>query len=105
MAGKQLNELPRLGAVSDSALLLAQQDGATGATTAAQLASYVLMDANIVGVTAIAVTEAVDGTVTMINTLESGNMEAIIISPDENGNPSKLTYNGKEIPISWAVSE
>lgn len=56
-------------------------------------------------VSAISITEAADGTVTMVNTTESGNTETIVITPDMNGNPYKLTYNGKEIPIRWAVSE
>ena len=55
-------------------------------------------------VTAISVTEAADGTVTMVNTLEEGT-ETIVIGADASGNPNKLTVNGKEIPISWAVSE
>ena len=49
----------------------------------------------------IAVTESADGTVTMVNTLEGGGTETLVISPDANGNPSKLTYNGTEIPITW----
>ena len=52
-------------------------------------------------ITAISVTESADGTVTMVNTLEGGGTETIVISPDANGNPSKLTYNGTEIPITW----
>lgn len=55
-------------------------------------------------VTAISVTEAEDGTVTMVNTLESGSTETIIVTPDESGNPSVMTYNGTEIPITWVVS-
>ena len=54
-------------------------------------------------VTGISVTESADGTLAMVNTLDNG-METIILTPDENGNPSRLSYNGKEIPISWAVS-
>ena len=49
----------------------------------------------------IAVTEAADGSVTMVNTLVGGGTETLVISPDANGNPSKLTYNGTEIPITW----
>lgn len=56
-------------------------------------------------VKSIAITEGVDGSVTMVNTLDDGTTETIVISPDESGNPNKLTYNGKEIPISWVVSE
>ena len=48
------------------------------------------------------VTEAADGTVTMVNTLSSGD-ETIVIGADESGNPNKLTYNGKEIPVDWVV--
>ena len=51
----------------------------------------------------VSVTEAADGTVTMVNTLDSGT-ETIVIGADANGNPNKLTYNGKEIPVEWAVS-
>lgn len=58
----------------------------------------------VCSVNSISVTEATDGTVTMVNTLEEGT-ETIVLTPDANGNPNKLTYNGKEIPISWAVSE
>lgn len=54
-------------------------------------------------VTAISVTEATDGTVTMVNTLDNGETETIVISPDADGNPNKLTYNGTEIPITWNV--
>lgn len=52
----------------------------------------------------ISVTEAADGSVTMVNTLDSGT-ETIVIGADENGNPNNLTYNGKEIPCEWVVSE
>lgn len=51
-------------------------------------------------VTDISITEAADGTVTMYNTLASGS-ETIIITPDVNGRPVSLTYNGKTIPITW----
>lgn len=52
-------------------------------------------------ITAISVTESTDGSVTMVNTLVGGGTETLVISPDANGNPSKLTYNGTEIPITW----
>ena len=52
-------------------------------------------------VTNISVTESADGTVTMVNTLADGGTETLVISPDASGNPSKLTYNGAEIPITW----
>lgn len=56
---------------------------------------------NDYAVTAISVTESADGTVTIANTLDNGEPETLVISPDANGNPSKLTYNGTEIPITW----
>lgn len=56
-------------------------------------------------VIAISVTEAADGSVTMVNTFESGGTETIVIGADASGNPNKLTVNGKEIPIEWVVSE
>lgn len=52
-------------------------------------------------ITAISVTEAADGTVTMVNALANGGTETLVLSPDANGNPNKLTYNGTEIPITW----
>jgi len=52
-------------------------------------------------IASIAVTESADGSVTMVNTLEGGGTETLVISADANGNPSKLTYNGTEIPITW----
>lgn len=55
------------------------------------------------GVTAISVTEAADGTVTMVNTLTTGGTETIVISPDANGKPGSITYNGVAIPIEWVV--
>jgi hypothetical protein len=55
-------------------------------------------------VSSISITEDADGIITMVNTTESGNTETIIITPDANGNPNKLTYNGMEIPLSWVVS-
>ncbi len=54
--------------------------------------------ASIIG---ISVTEAPDGTVTMVHTLDNGETETLVISPDVNGNPNKLTHNGTEIPITW----
>lgn len=54
-----------------------------------------------VAITAISVTESADGSVTMVNTLVGGGTETLVISADANGNPSKLTYNGTEIPITW----
>ena len=53
------------------------------------------------GVTLVSVTEASDGTVTMTNTFEDGSTETVVVSPDESGNPAKLTINGTEIPITW----
>ena len=55
------------------------------------------------GVKAVSVSEGADGTITMINTLAEG-VEILALTPDADGNPGKLTYNGKEIPISWVVS-
>ena len=52
-------------------------------------------------VTAISVTEAADGTVTMVNTLDDGTTETIVIGADANGNPNGLTYNGVAIPLTW----
>ena len=49
----------------------------------------------------IVVVERLDGTVTMVNTLEGGGTETLVLTPDESGNPNKLTCNGTEIPISW----
>jgi hypothetical protein len=51
----------------------------------------------------IAIAEESDGTITMVTTLEDGKNERIVITADANGNPNKLTYNGMEIPLSWAV--
>lgn len=48
-------------------------------------------------ITAIAVTEAADGSVTITNTLEDGTTETITITADSNGNPASV--NG--IPITW----
>lgn len=52
--------------------------------------------------TSVSVTEAADGTVTMVNKLESGS-ETIVIKPDEGGNPASVTYNGTAIPVEWTV--
>lgn len=60
-------------------------------------------DAPTASVTAISVTESDDGTVTMVNTLDNGETETIVISPDIYGNPNKLIYNGTEVPIAWNV--
>lgn len=57
-------------------------------------------DGTEVAVTAISVTEAADGTVTMVNTLTEGE-ETIVITPDANGNPAGVTYNGTVVPITW----
>lgn len=55
-------------------------------------------------VKAVSVTESTNGTLAMINTLGEGT-ELILLTPDADGNPGKLTYNGVEIPISWVVSQ
>lgn len=52
----------------------------------------------------VSITEGADGTVTMVNTLNNGETETIAVGADANGNPNKLTVNGKEIPIEWVVS-
>ncbi len=52
-------------------------------------------------ITAIAVTEGTDGSVTVVNTLEGGVSEEIVITPDDSGNPKTLTCNGTVIPITW----
>ena len=49
----------------------------------------------------VAITEAADGTVTMVNTLSSGETETIIVSADAEGNPNGLSYNGVAIPFSY----
>ena len=54
-------------------------------------------------ITSSQITEDADGTLTMVNTLMDG-IETIVVTPDENGNIRSINYNGKEIPISWAVS-
>lgn len=52
-------------------------------------------------VTDVTVTEAEDGSVTMVSTLSDGSTETIVISADENGNPNGLTVNGTAIPLTW----
>lgn len=56
-------------------------------------------------VSAIAITESADGTVTMVNTLSRGETETIVIGADANGNPNSLTYNGVEISFSYTKEE
>lgn len=63
-----------------------------------------LLSGKLDPVKAVSVTEAADGTITMVNTLPEGT-EIILLTPDADGNPGKLTYNGQEVPISWAVTE
>lgn len=58
-------------------------------------------DTPTASVTAVSVTESADGTVTIVNTLDNGESETIVLSSDANGNPNKLTYNDNEIPITW----
>ena len=52
-------------------------------------------------VTGVSITEATDGSVTMVNTLSDGGTETIVISADTDGNPSGLTYNGIAIPLTY----
>ena len=52
-------------------------------------------------VAGVAITEGADGSVTMVNTLESGATETIIVSADAEGNPNGLSYNGVAIPFSY----
>ena len=52
-------------------------------------------------VAGISITEATDGSVTMVNTLSDGSTETIVISADTDGNPSGLTYNGVAIPLTY----
>ena len=52
-------------------------------------------------ITDISVTEAVNGMVTMVNTLNNGETETIVISADADGNPAGLTYNGTAIPLTF----
>lgn len=52
-------------------------------------------------VTGVSITEATDGSVTMVNTLSDGSTETIVISADADGNPSGLTYNGIAIPLTY----
>lgn len=63
-----------------------------------------LLNANMASLCAVSVMERSDGAIRMVNTLENGATETIIITPDANGNPNRLTYNGMEIPLSWVVS-
>lgn len=93
MATKQLSELPEATQLDAEDLFLVQQGG-----VAKKVRRKVL--AGGAGIAAISVTEAADGTVTMVNKLESGT-ETIVISPDANGNPNSLTYNGTAIPVEW----
>ncbi len=62
-----------------------------------------LLNGKMDPVNAISVTESADGSITMINTLAEG-VEILALTPNADGNPGKLTYNGKEIPIGWVVS-
>lgn len=50
------------------------------------------------------VAEDAAGVVTITNTLEGGGTDTIVITPDANGDPSTLTYNGTVIPISWSAA-
>lgn len=52
-------------------------------------------------VTAVAVTENADGSVTMVNTLSDGSTETIVVTADAEGNPNGLTVNGTAIPLTW----
>ena len=56
-------------------------------------------------VTKFKVTESLDGTVTMENNLASGNTEKIVFTPDANGNPCSVSYNGVSTPIEWVMGE
>lgn len=96
MATKQISELPEATQLNAEDLLLIQQDGVAKKVQRKTLEGGT--------VSAIAITESADGTVTMVNTLSSGETETIVIGADANGNPNKLTVNGKEIPIDWVVS-
>lgn len=49
----------------------------------------------------IAVTANIDGNVTIVNTLNDGSQETVVIIADSDGNPATLIYNGTEIPITW----
>ena len=52
-------------------------------------------------IASISIAEASDGTVTMVNTLEDGETETIVISADADGNPAGMTYNGIVIPLTF----
>lgn len=56
-------------------------------------------------ITSVSVTEASDGSVMMVNTLEDGDRETIVISADADGNPSGLTYNGTAIPLTFRSNQ
>ena len=45
----------------------------------------------------VSITEGADGTVTMVNTLDNGETETIVINADA----TELTYNGTAIPVTW----
>jgi hypothetical protein len=45
----------------------------------------------------VSITEHADGSVTMVNTLSSGEVETIVINADV----TELTYNGTAIPVTW----
>lgn len=45
----------------------------------------------------VSITEGADGTVTMVNTLDNGETETIVINSDV----TELTYNGTAIPVTW----
>ena len=63
-----------------------------------------LLNEKVAAVCDISLAESGDGAITMVTTLEDGKHDRIMPTADENGNPNKLTYNGKEIPLSWVVS-
>ena len=56
-------------------------------------------------VSSISITESVDGSVTMVNTLSDGSTETIVIPADTEGNPSGLTYNGVAIPLTYTKEQ
>ena len=55
-------------------------------------------------ISAISVWEDVNGAVTVVNTLEEGT-ETIVLETDANGDPVKLIWNGRDIPITWGTSQ
>lgn len=63
-----------------------------------------LLNRKMEAVTAIAISESEDGTITMVNTLP-GRTETIVMTLDEDGNPEGILYNGREIPVSWRAME